>query len=330
LTRSPDSVYARYKGARAVVLGASGFIGRWVARALNAGGAELTLVVRDRSTGVKIFDEYGIRGDIQELNLQWQAELLGDLFHRIRPSIVFNLAGYGVDRNEREESSAYAINENLVKTLCTSLAGKQASDWTGQQLIHVGSALEYGAIGGDLAENSVPRPTSLYGQSKLAGTNTMTDGCVDNGVRGVTARLFSVYGPGEHGDRLLPSLVAAATANHSLRLTEGKQQRDFTFVEEVAEGLLRIGMMERAPGPVVNLASGQLVSVRTFIEIAANLLSMSPQQLQYGALPVRREEMTHGPVSNTLLLRGVNWVPTVDVRTGIGRTLAFMGLESNV
>lgn len=319
--RNSGLPHPRYRGAKAVVLGASGFIGRWVAKALCEAGAQVTLLVRDRSAGARIFNEIGISGDVVELDLQTNPGSLGKLFRRVRPSILFNLAAYGVDRSERDESAAHAINTELVRTLCIALEGTQDGNWAGQQLVHVGSALEYGMIGGDLAEDSVPNPTTLYGQSKLKGTQVLTDTCRASGVRGVTVRLFSVYGPGEHSDRLLPSLMAAALAQRPVQLTDGQQLRDFTYVEEVAEGLLRIGVMECSPGAVVNLASGRLVSVREFIEIAASVLEMAPGQLEFGAIATRTDEMAHGPVSTERLRRAANWVPTMGIRTGIRRAL---------
>ena len=82
-------------------------------------------------------------------------------------------------------------------------------------------------------------------------------------MRAVTARLFTVYGPGEHCGRLLPSLIEAARAEKPLELTAGTQLRDLTYVEDVAEGLLRLGLAQAEPGSVVNLATGHLTMVRS-------------------------------------------------------------------
>ena len=77
-------------------------------------------------------------------------------------------------------------------------------------MIHVGSALEYGTARGNLNELTAPSPTTLYGRSKLAGTLRVCRAARRRGFRAVTARLFTVYGPGEQPGRLLPSLMAAA------------------------------------------------------------------------------------------------------------------------
>ncbi len=239
------------------------------------------------------------------------------------PAIVFNLAGYGVDPTERDPFLAEHINARLPATLCDWLAGGDAPGWSGQRLIHVGSAAEYGAAAGDLREDTPARPTTLYGRTKLAGSSVLTDRCVASGLHGLTARLFTVYGPGEHAGRLLPSLLACARTGEPLPLTAGLQQRDFTYVEDVAEGLLQLGLAHAAPGEIINLATGCLTTVRAFVETAAGLLHISADRLQFGALPARPDEMQHDPVNVTKLCQYTNWRPGMEIHEGIRNTVAL-------
>src|SRR5262249_10879150 len=147
--------------------------------------------------------------------------------------------------------------------------------------------------------------------------------CKVQGLKGVTARLFTVYGPGEHQGRLLPSLLESARTGMPLQLTAGPQRRDFTYVEDVAEGLLRLGLVVAQPGAIVNLPTGQLTSVRCFVEQAASLLHISPDQLHFGALPTRLEEMVHSEVTHERLRRLIAWMPPTDIMTGVRRTVDF-------
>jgi nucleoside-diphosphate-sugar epimerase len=276
----------------------------------------LFLVVRDVARAERIFSTYGIRGELVEFDIM-RLEKLRELIVKLRPSITFNLAGYGVDRTERDEADAYRINADLVMTLCEALAECRDEDWTVQNLVHTGSALEYGEIGGDLAEDSQPAPATLYGRSKLAGTRAVARCCDEFGIRGVTARLFTVYGPGEHEGRLWPSLMDAARTGRSIRLTDGRQRRDFIYVADVAEGLLRLGLSSAAPGEIVNLATGRLTTVRQFIEHAANILNIPDERLLFGMLPMRQEEMNHLPVTIGRLKSLTGWTPPTDIPDGI-------------
>ena len=307
--------------ARVLVLGASGFIGRWVSRLLCRDGARPYLMVRDVEFAEQVFSGYEINGEIVRADLR-QLASVGEIISKIKPAVVFNLAGYGVDRFERDEATAYRINAELIEVICRALAGVENS-WKGQQLVHVGSALEYGEISGNLAEDSICNPTTLYGKSKLMGTNLLSEHCRKLGVKGITARLFTVYGPGEHEGRLLPSLLQASSNKQSLPLTLGKQKRDFTYVEDVAEGLLRLSAAETQPGEVVNLATGQLTTVRGFVETAATTLNIPEDKLQFGAIQTRSEEMQHDPVSVDRLRRLIDWTPAIEIAEGIRRTKSF-------
>jgi UDP-glucose 4-epimerase len=311
-----------YRGIRAVVLGAAGFIGRWVARSLCEQGARLFMVVRDAERAERIFSTYDIRGEVVEFDLK-RLEDLRKMIVKLRPSITFNLAGYGVDPSERDEADAFRLNADLPQTLCEAITECRDQEWMGQNLVHTGSALEYGEIGGDLAEDSQPAPATLYGKSKLAGTQAVARCCGEYGVRGVTARLFTVYGPGEHECRLAPSLMDAARTGQTIRLTDGRQRRDFIYVADVAEGLLRLGLSSAASGEIVNLATGRLTTVRQFVEQAAGILNIPDERLLFGALPTRTEEMSHSPVAIDRLKRLTGWTPPTSIPDGIRKAWAF-------
>ena len=290
-----------YEGVRVAVLGASGFIGQWVVRKLAGQGARVCAIGRD-------------------------SDLL-DTLRRLRPSITFNLAGYGVDPSERDEAAAYRINAELPGTLAEAVSAWRNPVWPGQDLVHVGSGAEYGNAGGDLREDGPVRPTSLYGRSKWHGTQAVTQRCRELGLRGLTARLFTVYGPGERAGRLLPSLLEAARAGQVVPLSPGLQRRDFTYIEDVAEGLLLLGLASAKAGEVVNLATGRLNTVRSFVEIAAGILGIRPENLHFGAIPANSHEMEHEGIALDRLRRLLGWTPPTSIPLGVRRTLEISLLE---
>lgn len=295
-----------FRGKRALVLGASGFIGQAVARALAH--AEADLIVADRRP-----QQSGTPGKhlIADLLPEGSA---ATLIREVQPDIVFNLAGYGIDRTQRDAALAERINGSLAGEAARA-ASHLKSDWKGLRFVHVGSALEYGVASGDLDEASEPKPTTLYGETKLAGTLAVARA----GPLCLTARLFTIYGPGEIEGRLLPSLAEAARSGRHLPLTEGLQQRDFTYVGDVAEGLLRLGALSPPDQlePIVNLATGELQTVKHFVTEAARVLGLRLGQLGFGELPTRVEEMAHLPVAVHRLHRRTGWLPTTSIAQGV-------------
>jgi nucleoside-diphosphate-sugar epimerase len=311
--------HAEYAGVRAVVLGASGFVGSCVAAALAATGADVVPVARDRASAERVLRARGVGAEVVACDLCGPGA--EDLIASLRPAIVFNLAGYGVDPGERDAEVARRVNVEVVETVCRAVARGRTGGWSGAAVVHVGTAAEYGAAGGVLAEDTEPRPTGFYGRTKLEGTRRLAAACEALGLRGVTARLFTVFGPGEHAGRLLPSLLAAARSGEPLPLTSGAQRRDFTYVGDVADGVLRLGLAPAlGPGELVNLATGRLLSVRHFARVAASVLGIPESHLLFGALPTRADEMAHEGVSVARIRGLLSWVPQTSVEEGVRAT----------
>ncbi|MCB1281642.1 MAG: NAD-dependent epimerase/dehydratase family protein, partial [Salinibacterium sp.] len=184
-----------YCGTRVLVLGSSGFIGRWVVAELIRRGAEVHAAARDPETA-----RHGLRPwRVEPLFHRFEARVRGgleSLVEETSPDLVFNLAGYGVDPRERDPHEARRVNVELVLRLAETLrkSPRPDSDWPGQRLVHVGSTAEYAAVQGDLSESGPCAPQGLYGETKLAGTLGLVAAARASGLAGLTARLFTVYG----------------------------------------------------------------------------------------------------------------------------------------
>ena len=313
---------AVYRDVPAVVCGGSGFIGAWVVRALVSRGARVHIVVRDAARALAALPDLSRHIGVRVADLARPGEATRAL-DALQPAVVFNLAGTACDRAERDPAIMTALNDLLALELATRAASAMHHPWSGVRLVHVGSALEYGPIRGRLHESSTPHPTTDYGRSKLAGTRHVACCCERDGTTAVVARLFTVYGPGEHPGRLLPSLQAATASGGAVALTAGRQRRDFTYVEDVAEGLLRLAVSRVRPGEVVHLASGRLTSVREFAETAASVLGIGAPSLQFGALPDLPDEMWQDEVDVARLRELTAWVPETPIREGIRRAWEF-------
>jgi UDP-glucose 4-epimerase len=307
-----------YRGVPALVLGGSGFIGAWTARALAGRGAVVTVAAREPARAAAVLGAQ--RGEIHVLPADLaRPGAVEALIDTARPAIVFNLAGYGVDASERDPRLMAALNAGLVEALCARLQAPPDDGWGGARLVQAGSALEYGTARGTLREDMPVHPTTDYGRTKLQATRAVERGATE-GLRGVVARLFTVYGPGEHPHRLLPALVRTARSRARLALTSGRQPRDFTYVEDVAEGLLRLGVSGAPAGAVVNLATARLATVREFVEAAVAVMGFDPSLLDFGVLPEREEEMWHGEVDVRRLREWTSWAPPTSLADGIRRT----------
>src|ERR1700687_5637341 len=109
MPQSLSDVLRQYAGRRVLITGAGGFVGRWVARLLQAGGAELLLVARRASALESVGEAYQFTGCIMVCDLSEAGEFAA-LYRDARPEITFNLAGYGISPAERDPDLAEKMN----------------------------------------------------------------------------------------------------------------------------------------------------------------------------------------------------------------------------
>jgi nucleoside-diphosphate-sugar epimerase len=252
-----------------------------------------------------------------------------ELVARVRPEVVFNLAGYGVAKGERDATGYRRMNTELVEELASALGGR--GERPGLRLVHLGSALEYGTSPA-LDERAEPRPSEPYGRTKAAATAALARRRSE--VASVVARAFTVFGPGERPGRLVPTLLAARGGTGRIPLSGGTQRRDFVYVEDVARALAELGELDaeslragRYPfdAPCLNLASGALTPVREFVLALAEELGIARERLGFGDLPPLPEEMHHPPVPVERLRAALGWSPSPDPRDGLRKMAARLG-----
>jgi nucleoside-diphosphate-sugar epimerase len=310
-----------YAGRRVLLLGGTGFIGQWVARALCASGASLTVATRNTRAAAALLARRQLTASCAPLDVT-SAGAVRQLLDDTRPQVVFNCAGYGVARDERDEATMWRLNAEWPRLLVEALAARVADgdDWKGQRLVHVGSGAEYGSQESVLREDTIPMPTSAYGRSKLAGTQQV----IAHGSQMLAVRLFNVYGPGEQDGRLLPTLLAAAHHGTSVPLSQGLQRRDFTYVEDVAEGLLRLGLEPQIQGGLVQLGSGTLRTVREFVERAGAVIGITADRLDFGAVATRSLETEYTGVDITRLRTILGWSPATSIESGVRRSIDWI------
>jgi UDP-glucose 4-epimerase len=199
-------------------------------RALAGSGAEAHGLVREEA-------------DLRD------ADAIRRVVETVRPALVFHLAagaGHPSDAAARTALLADTVlgTQNLLEAL---------RPLESVRLVHVGSSLEYGPCSAPMRETDPLAPTTFRGVAKAAATLLV----LRSGLPATVVRPFSVYGPGERPHRLVPTVVAAAQRGDPIRLTRAGIARDFVYVDDVVDALLRAASVPEAVGEVVNAGTGR-------------------------------------------------------------------------
>jgi nucleoside-diphosphate-sugar epimerase len=138
----------------------------------------------------------------------------------------------------------------------------------------------------------------------------------------VRVRPFNAYGPMQSPDRVIPEIITRALQRQPLLMTAGTQTREFNYVEDLADGMVRIATADGVDGELFNLGCGRELSMQ---DLAAMILSLldNPIEPEFGALPERPIEILrmHADVSKTA--ERIGWRATTSLEDGLARTIEF-------
>jgi nucleoside-diphosphate-sugar epimerase len=129
------------------------------------------------------------------------------------------------------------------------------------RLVYVSSAEVYAPATGPVCEDHLRAPRSPYGIAKLAAELCL-EACAPAGMVVTIVRPFSVYGPGCSPASLVGTVISAALRGEPPALADLRPLRDYGFVDDIADGIVRAGSRAGDAPRAFNLASGRGVSVR--------------------------------------------------------------------
>ncbi|CAA7621643.1 NAD(P)-dependent oxidoreductase [Magnetospirillum sp. UT-4] len=297
---------------RAVVTGASGFIGSAVVRALLAQGWAVAALARPDSHLARLGGDVDrvtvIRGRLAEPE-SYRAALAD-----FAPAVAIHCAWDGISGATRD---SIAQATNYVDSLAFLDACRQAGagSWIG-----LGSQAEYGVPDRRLDEAQPCAPTTLYGAVKLATGQTAGLAAAKAGMRFAWVRVFHVYGPGDSPTFMVPALIEKLLAGERPALTAGTQIWDLLHVDDAAAAIVHIAAHPDLEG-VFNLGSGDPRTIRAIAEDVRD--AVDP------ALPLGFGEVAMAPNGPTHLeadigrLRASGWSPAIPWTDGVAATVAW-------
>ncbi len=288
---------------RVLITGAGGFVGRHCLPALAERGFEVHTAVRTCSAV-----------HAHRVNLL-NAGAVVTLVEKVRPTHLLHLGWY------TKHGAYWTAPENRLWVAASMKLLHAFARSGGRRAVLAGTCAEYDWAAGVCRESETSlKPATLYGQCKDALRVAATAFAAQTGVSLAWARLFLLYGPHEHPQRLVPSLARALLAGESAPCTWGKHRRDFLHVADAADALAAL-LDSDVTGPL-NLASGEAVTLRSIMERVAAILGR-PDLLRPGALPERLDEPALLVADVRRLRETLRWSPRYDLDRGLAQTVAW-------
>lgn len=295
---------------RVLITGGAGFIGSALANQLVELGHSVR-VLDDLSAGDQSrLDQRVIfsRGDTRDIPKLWT--LLRGV------DCVYHLAA----RVFVQESILYPVEYNDVNVGGTVSLMTAVRDAGVKRVILASS----GAVYGDqpiqpIKETLMPSPESPYAVSKLAAEGYVRALGAMNGIETVMLRIFNAYGPGQalppSHPPVIPKLLKQALSGGSLVIFgQGNQSRDFVYISDVVQALVAAATADDLNGQVINVGSGQEVSINQLADILEEAIGRKTYRLYSNA---QAGGVSRLVADISLAKKKLGFKPRIDLHKGI-------------
>ena len=284
---------------RAVVTGATGFIGSHLTRRLTEAGTTVVALSRGKASGGAATSRL-----VADLN---DPEAVAAAVAEAQPEVVFHLAS-AVTGNRALDAVWPTLTGNAVSTVAVLQAAARA----GVRRVVLAGSME------EPRDDAIP--ASPYAAAKQAARIYADLFRASYGLEVVHLRIFMVYGPGqEDRTKLVPASALALSQGIVPDFGSGERRVDWIHVSDVVEALVAAAAIEPAPKVPVDVGSGTPTTIRSVVEAIGRLAGCDPSD-GFGRLPDRPREVE--PIADVAASqRLLGWSPRVALHDGLAETV---------
>jgi nucleoside-diphosphate-sugar epimerase len=301
-----------------LVTGGAGFIGSHIVQELLRRG-ERVRIADDFSTGLRdnipaVLHGCLVEGDLADVTVARRA-VEGCTY------VIHQAAIPSVPRSVQDPIRSHRANVDA--TLSVLVAARDAGV---RRLVFAGSSSAYGNTETlPKHEDMVSVPLSPYALQKVIGEQYCQMFTTLYGLETVTTRYFNVFGPrqqpGSPYSGVISLFVEALVAGRAPTIhCDGRQTRDFTFVTDVVNGVLRACHAPDVAGEVINVAAGGRVSL---LDLYATLQDITGQQIAPHFGPAREGDVRDSQADVTKAKRLLDFSAQVSLRDGLAATVEW-------
>ena len=290
-----------------LIAGGSGFIGYHLSKRCLKKGWKVISISSKRPRGFRKLKKVKcIICDLRKKN---------KIKHKIKSNFNFiiNLSGHVDHKNKKKTFESHFI---AVKNL-VNFSNKSSLE----RFVQMGSSAEYGGLSKPQKETSKCLAKSYYGNAKLKASNFLLDQFKKYRLPITIFRLFQAYGPYQDINRLIPITINACMNNRVFNCSDGNQLRDFIYIDDVTEAIIKCLQNKSSIGQIYNLGSGKKIKIKSIIKTISNYYGGGKPL--FGKIKLRKDESKVIFANIKKIKKQLNWKPRVNFEEGLKKTLKF-------
>ncbi len=307
-----------------LVTGAGGFIGSHLVERLLAEGAQVRTFIRYNSRG-----DLGLLRMLSKEDLSRLEIIAGDLQDEaaVRKAVegsqvVFHL-GAMISIPYSYRHPVEVAKTNVIGTLNVLMACRDSKV---ERLIHISSSEVYGtALQVPISESHPLQGQSPYSASKIGADKLAESFFCAFELPVVTVRPFNTYGPRQSTRAVIPVIITQALTQDTIRLGNLETIRDFTFVKDTVDGMVKAAQVPGIEGQVLNLGTGQEIKIG---ELARKIIARSGRRVEIVTdiqrLRPHASEVLRLLSDNSLAVKSLGWQPSVSLDDGLAQTMDWI------
>jgi nucleoside-diphosphate-sugar epimerase len=290
-----------------LIIGGTGFIGYHLAKRCIKEKFQVTSISSKKPSKTRLIKKIRYR----YCNIKNFNELKNST--NIDFDYVVNLGGYVNHKNKKKTYDSHFLGvKNLYKVF---------KDKSIKAFIQIGSSSEYGNSRSPLKEKSLCNPLMIYGRSKLMATNFLLNQYKLNSFPVTILRFFQIYGPSQKPNRLIPIVINSSLKNKKFKCSDGQQLRDFLYVDDAIEAILKSLKNKKAKGKIINIGYGKPIKVKKIILMIIDIIKKG--RPLFGKLTLRVDEPKLLFPSLNFAKKTLNWRSKIDIKKGLLRTINY-------
>ena len=226
---------------------------------------------------------------------------------------VVNLGGY-VDHNNKTKT----YNSHFIgcKNLAKIFLRKKINSF-----IQIGSSGEYGKFKSPQIELSGGNPKSIYARSKLLASNYLLNLFKKTKFPVTILRLYQAYGPGQDINRFIPIVIDACLRNKNFDCSDGKQIRDFIYIDDVINVIFKSLSSSKSKGEIFNIGTGKPKKIKNIINYLIKKLRGGKPI--FGKIKLRKDEILKIYPDISKAKKVLKWYPKTDFNKGLLKTIRY-------